>query len=136
MKKKFAALVLAFVTAAALTACGGSGSSSSAGSEEAGAASASSAVSESTAAVSEATEESTAAEGKILRLGESFAYPSLDVHKDYCGWYTSIYGMSETLFKTNDDLSLSPLLAEGYSVSEDDLTWTISINIIIDSFTT
>ena len=128
MKKKLAALVLAFVTAAALTACGGSGSSSSAGSEEAGAASASSAVSESTAAVSEATEDSTAAEGKILRLGESFAYPSLDVHKDYCGWYTSIYGMSETLFKTNDDLSLSPLLAEGYSVSEDDLTWTISIN--------
>ena len=64
---------------------------------------------------------------KILRLAESFAYPSLDVHKDYCGWYTSIYGMSETLFRVADDLSVQPWLAEKYEVSPDGLTWTFTL---------
>ncbi|MER2152423.1 MAG: hypothetical protein ABS900_12480, partial [Candidatus Limivicinus sp.] len=40
-----------------------------------------------------------AAEAKWLKLAESFAYPSLDAHKDYYGWYTSIYGVTETLFR-------------------------------------
>lgn len=29
------------------------------------------------------------AEPKILKLAASFAYPSLDAHKEYYGWYTS-----------------------------------------------
>jgi len=66
-------------------------------------------------------------ETKHLRLAESFAYPSLDAHKDYYGWYTSIYGMTETLFKVEDDLSIQPLLAKDYSVSEDGKTWTIQL---------
>ena len=66
-------------------------------------------------------------EPKILRLAESFAYPSLDVHKDYYGWYSSIYGVSETLFRVADDLSIQPLLAKEYSVSEDGMTWTIEL---------
>lgn len=64
---------------------------------------------------------------KILRLAESFAYPSLDVHKDYYGWYTSIYGVSETLFRVADDLSIQPLLAKDYVVSEDGKTWTLHL---------
>ena len=52
------------------------------------------------------------AEKKILRIAESFAYASLDAHKDYNGWYTSIYGMTETLFKIGNDLSVQPLLEE------------------------
>ena len=64
---------------------------------------------------------------KELRLAESFAYPSLDVHKDYYGWYTSIYGVSETLFRVADDLSIQPLLAKDYTVSEDGRTWTIRL---------
>ena len=72
--------------------------------------------------------ETASAEPKILKLAESFAYPSLDVHKDYYGWYTSIYGLSETLFRVGDDLSIQPLLAEESSVSDDGLTWTIKLN--------
>ncbi len=67
------------------------------------------------------------AEGKWLKLAESFAYPSLDAHKDYYGWYTSIYGVTETLFRVDDDLSIQPLLAKEYSVSEDGKTWTIQL---------
>ena len=67
------------------------------------------------------------AEGKWLNLAESFAYPSLDAHKDYYGWYTSIYGVTETLFRVDDDLSIQPLLAKDYSVSEDGKTWTIQL---------
>ncbi len=64
---------------------------------------------------------------KWLKLAESFAYPSLDAHKDYYGWYTSIYGITETLFRVADDLSIEPLLAESYEVSEDGKTWTIHL---------
>ena len=68
------------------------------------------------------------AEPKILKLAESFAYPSLDVHKEYYGWYTSIYGLSETLFKVGDDLSLQPLLAEKAEADDSGLTWTVTLN--------
>ena len=67
-------------------------------------------------------------EPKILKLAESFAYPSLDAHKDYYGWYTSIYGVTETLFRVADDLSVQPLLAEKSEVSADGLTWTFTLN--------
>ena len=67
------------------------------------------------------------AKTKWLRLAESFAYASLDAHKDYYGWYTSIYGLTETLFRVADDLSIQPLLAKDYSVSEDGKTWTIRL---------
>ena len=65
--------------------------------------------------------------GKWLKLAESFAYASLDAHKDYYGWYTSIYGVTETLFRVADNLSIEPLLAESYAVSEDGRTWTFQL---------
>ena len=65
---------------------------------------------------------------KIARIGESFAYPSLDAHKDYYGWYTSIYGMTETLFRVDETMSVQPLLAEKAEVSEDGRTWTVTLN--------
>ena len=63
---------------------------------------------------------------KHLNLAANFAYASLDTHKDYNGWYTSIYGITETLFKMADDMSIEPLLAEGYENSGN--VWTIKIN--------
>ena len=68
------------------------------------------------------------AEPKIIKLGESFMYPSLDPHKDYYGWYTSIYGVSETLYRIEDDMSIVPMLAEGHTVSNEGKTWTIKIS--------
>ena len=67
-----------------------------------------------------------AAEPKILKLAESFAYASLDAHKDWNGWYTSIYGLTETLFKVGDDLSVQPLLAQ--KAEADGRTWTITLD--------
>ncbi len=69
----------------------------------------------------------TKAEEKILRVAESFAYPSLDAHKEYYGWYTSIYGITEALFKMGDDSSVQPCLAEKAEVSGDGLTWTVTL---------
>ncbi len=66
-----------------------------------------------------------AAEPKILKLAESFAYASLDAHKDWNGWYTSIYGLTETLFKVGNDLSVQPLLAQ--KAEADGNTWTITL---------
>ena len=42
-------------------------------------------------------------EAKWLRMATNFAYPSLDAHKDYYGWYTQIYGMTETLYRIDAD---------------------------------
>ena len=60
---------------------------------------------------------------KILRIGSQYSLSNLDTHKDYRGWQTSIYGISETLFKVGDDFSLQPWLAE--SGESEGLTWTI-----------
>ena len=67
-----------------------------------------------------------AGEPKILKLAESFAYASLDAHKDWNGWYTSIYGLTETLFKVGDDLSVQPLLAQ--KAEAEGNTWTITLD--------
>ena len=64
---------------------------------------------------------------KNLRVAASFAYPSLDVHKESYGWYTLIYGVSETLFRMGDDSSIQPCLAEDASVSPDGKVWTIKL---------
>lgn len=67
-------------------------------------------------------------ETKWLRMATNFAYPSMDAHKDYYGWYTQIYGMTETLYRINADMSVSPLLAKDSSVSDDGLTWTFTLS--------
>ena len=123
--RKTLALLLAVVMLVGLTACGGSSASSgSSGSAAAPAATAAPAAESAGAApVAE-----TPAQPKILRLAESFAYASLDAHKDWNGWYTSIYGLTETLFKVGNDLSVQPLLAEKAEAGEDGKTWTITLN--------
>lgn len=59
----------------------------------------------------------------IFKTASQYAPESLDPHKDYRGWHTSTYGITETLFQIQDDFSLKPLLAESGSVK--DRTWTI-----------
>ena len=84
-----------------------------------------------TATEAPATEEAPAAEEasgepKILKAAASFAYPSLDVHKEYYGWYTSIYGISETLFRMDENMNAAPCLAK--EATADGSVWTITLN--------
>ena len=127
---KWFALLLALVMLLGLAACGGTNAPASGGNEPASASSGSEPAQSGTSAPASepnADDPAPAAEPKILKLAESFAYASLDAHKEYYGWYTSIYGVTETLFRVGDDLSVQPLLAEGFSVSEDGKTWTITL---------
>lgn len=62
----------------------------------------------------------------ILRTAASFAYPSLDVHKEYYGWYTSVYGLSESLFKLDENSAAVSCLAK--DAVADGTTWTITLN--------
>lgn len=68
----------------------------------------------------------TGSEDNILRTAASFAYPSLDVHKEYYGWYTSVYGVSEALFKLDENSTAVPCLAK--DAVADGTTWTITLN--------
>jgi len=100
-KKKLIALLLALAMVFALCACG----SKTAPAATAGA--------------------DTGKTDQTLTVAESFAYPSLDAHKDYYGWYTSIYGLTETLFKMDDNSVAQPWLAE--KAVNDGKTWTITL---------
>lgn len=71
----------------------------------------------------ESTETVVSEADKSIRIGVSFAYPSLDSHKEYYAWYTQIYGITETLFRIKEDLSTEPWLAE--SATQDGTVWTI-----------
>lgn len=67
--------------------------------------------------VNQAKPEETTAQSskeKSINVATSFAYPSLDTHKEYYGWYTSMYGITQTLFKIDENLNIVPLLAKEY----------------------
>lgn len=64
---------------------------------------------------------------KILKIASQFAYPSCDPHVDYNGWYTSMYGITETLYKLNDNSQVEPMLAQEATPSDDSKTWTIKL---------
>lgn len=72
--------------------------------------------------------ESEKVEPKILHIAESFAYEKLDPHKDYYGWYTSIYGATETLYKIDDNSNMVPNLAKSASVDDSGLVWIVELN--------
>ena len=97
MKKKLIVLFLALCMVFAMTACGGKGGG----------------------------EESSGSAGGTLKTAASFAYPSIDVHKEYYGWYTSIYGLSEALFKFDENAVAVDCLAE--DAVADGNTWTITL---------
>ena len=114
--RKILALMLALCMVLTLTACGQKNAEQSAAP-----------ASEPAAAAEPATAAAPASEPKFLKMAVNFAYPSLDAHKDYYGWYTQIYGVTETLYRIDSDMSVKPLLAKDYSVSEDGLTWSFEL---------
>lgn len=113
--KKFLAIALTAALAAGITACGGSDSSSTSTGD--------------TAAAGDAAAGTTAAaeptSGGTFYTVEANPYASLDVHKDYYSWHTQFYGMSQSLFRIEDDMSISPWLAESYTMDGNSITITL-----------
>lgn len=67
------------------------------------------------------------ANAKQLNAGVSFYIASMDAHLDYNGWYTNVYGVTQDLFRLNEDHEVEPWLAEDAEVSADGLTWTVTV---------
>ncbi len=122
MKKKIMSIILAAALVLGAAGCGNASADGSNGQATEN--------SEGTAA-EQSEEQTTDAQGtsgekKILKTAASFAYPSLDVHKEYYGWYTSIYGISEALFKMDENMNAAPCLAD--DAVADGSVWTITLN--------
>lgn len=69
----------------------------------------------------------TVSDFKSIIIGAGQACDTLDPANSYDGWYIVRYGISETLTKMEDDMSISLWLAQDYTVSEDYTTWTFTI---------
>lgn len=109
MKKKILKVILLF-GAMALVACGSKENGANTG----------------TTAENIAKEMQGEKTDKHINVAISFAYPSIDPHKEYYGWYTSIAGITETLFKINEDLEVEPWIAK--EVAENNNEWNIILN--------
>ena len=77
---------------------------------------------------SSAQGESGAGDIKTLTIGTGQSCGTLDPLQAYDGWYAVRFGIGQTLTKLEEDFSISPwLVEEGYTVSEDNKTWTFTI---------
>ena len=121
MKKirKFIAGALAMAMLLSLSACGNSPKEPTSSSSKTEAAPSSSAVSDPDEAAQTGSGE------KILNAGVSFNIASMDAHLDYNGWYTNVYGITEELFKLNENYEVEPWLAE--KAESDGKVWTITL---------
>ena len=52
---------------------------------------------------------------------------SMDPGDNYRGWACVRNGVGETLFRLTQTLEAEPFLVEGYTISEDQLTWTMTL---------
>ena len=112
--KKFLAIALTATLAAGITACGGSDSASTGDAAATG---------DTSTGDAAATAEPTA--GGTFRTVEANPYASIDVHKDYYSWHTQFYGMSQSLFRIEDDMSITPWLADSYTTEGNSMTITL-----------
>ncbi|NTV78465.1 MAG: hypothetical protein HGA25_04830, partial [Clostridiales bacterium] len=119
MKKRILSMMLATVLSfSLLTGCGEAAATSSAEN-----------TASTEATVEETTDSTTVTEetlttGGTLNMATAFWY-ELDAHKDYNGWYSSMYGITETLFKVGDDYSTVPCIAESGECVDN--VWTIKL---------
>ena len=106
MKKKIAAMIMALTMAAGmLSGCGTGGEEKSAGSAG-----------------------TSADGGSHLNFGCYVYSTSFDpAAYQNASWQGMRWGITETLYKFNDDATLSPWLADSYEVSDDHKTWTFHI---------
>lgn len=78
--------------------------------------------------VKEETKEETAKSEKTqLNVVTELTSETLDPADDWNGWFDMRWGALETLTKFEDDGTISPWLAESWSVADDKKTWTIKL---------
>lgn len=130
MKKEIVSVMMAACLFASLaTGCGTANESETSSKSGSEAASVTSASEEAAGAVSKSGETTTAGERADLVLGATtgfFGAESLDVAYNWDGWIMSIYGISENLYRLDENIEPQPWIAESVE-TPDENTWVFTI---------
>ena len=130
MKKKIVSVMMAACLFASLaTGCGTANESETSSKSGSEAASVTSASEEAAGAVSKSGETTTDGERADLVLGATtgfFGAESLDVAYNWDGWIMSIYGMSENMYRLDENIEPQPWIAESVE-TPDENTWVFTI---------
>lgn len=130
MKKEIVSVMMAACLFASLaTGCGTANESETSSKSGSEAASVTSASAEAAGAVSKSGETTTDGERADLVLGATtgfFGAESLDVAYNWDGWIMSIYGISENLYRLDENIEPQPWIAESVE-TPDENTWVFTI---------
>lgn len=130
MKKEIVSVMMAACLFASLaTGCGTANESETSSKSGSEAASVTSASEEAAGAVSKSGETTTDGERADLVLGATtgfFGAESLDVAYNWDGWIMSIYGISENLYRLDENIEPQPWIAESVETSDEN-TWVFTI---------
>lgn len=130
MKKEIVSVMMAACLFASLaTGCGTANESETSSKSGSEAASVTSASEEAAVAVSKSGETTTDGERADLVLGATtgfFGAESLDVAYNWDGWIMSIYGISENLYRLDENIEPQPWIAESVE-TPDENTWVFTI---------
>lgn len=130
MKKEIVSVMMADCLFASLaTGCGTANESETSSKSGSEAASVTSASEEAAGAVSKSGETTTDGERADLVLGATtgfFGAESLDVAYNWDGWIMSIYGISENLYRLDENIEPQPWIAESVE-TPDENTWVFTI---------
>lgn len=130
MKKEIVSVMIAACLFASLaTGCGTANESETSSKSGSEAASVTSASEEAAGAVSKSGETTTDGERADLVLGATtgfFGAESLDVAYNWDGWIMSIYGISENLYRLDENIEPQPWIAESVE-TPDENTWVFTI---------
>ena len=130
MKKEIVSVMMAACLFASLaTGCGTANESETSSKSGSEAASVTSASEEAAGAVSKSGETTTDGERADLVLGATtgfFGAESLDVAYNWDGWIMSIYGISENLYRLDENIEPQPWIAESVE-PPDENTWVFTI---------
>ena len=130
MKKEIVSVMMAARLFASLaTGCGTANESETSSKSGSEAASVTSASEEAAGAVSKSGETTTDGERADLVLGATtgfFGAESLDVAYNWDGWIMSIYGISENLYRLDENIEPQPWIAESVE-TPDENTWVFTI---------
>lgn len=130
MKKEIVSVMMAAcLFASPATGCGTANESETSSKSGSEAASVTSASEEAAGAVSKSGETTTDGERADLVLGATtgfFGAESLDVAYNWDGWIMSIYGISENLYRLDENIEPQPWIAESVE-TPDENTWVFTI---------